>query len=512
MRLEDRIRNELHDTAERLALDPGEYRRAVEAGQRRRRQQIIGTLSGMVAVAGLVVVVLALRPGGEVVVNPSSTTAPATTAPSPATTALPVATAGAAVVVAGPNGIAWSEIGATEAGVLESDPYYEAISWVVSDGDGGLVFTHEVTPLPWDQGTLLWLPAGATAPRPISAPPPQSLITPIGVEDGRVYYRLDSQGMSEIVSIDLNGQDQQLVVGATPVMIGAALADGRLAVALGGDCGSLDLYAVDGTALPDLQWMPDCLAASISDVAATGDFLFTLEDGGDARLLRRTAMATGESVAVPIPDGWQIEALDAGTVAVGGTKVIVGDFTGTSFEPRFEFGGASTFGLVRELSVRTDASLGSGLGELPCMPLDLPPLATQGLPEPVEAKRQLIFDLASGCELGRLAEVVLDDGAAFTFGDEDDPVRTWVTSARSGFDVLSMTVRILNADPAVDGSGVFAWPAVHATNAEEDWLALSGILSTAEFEQYNQYRESGYLGLRLGIDSDGRLAYLIAGD
>ena len=83
MRLEDRIRNELHDTAERLALDPGEYRRAIETARRRRQRRIISALSGMVVVAGLVVIVLALRPGSEVVVSPS------TTGPSTPTTAAP---------------------------------------------------------------------------------------------------------------------------------------------------------------------------------------------------------------------------------------------------------------------------------------------------------------------------------------------------------------------------------------------------------------------------------------
>jgi hypothetical protein len=318
--------------------------------------------------------------------------------------------------------------------------------------------------------------------------------------------------LSEIVSIDLDGQDQQVVLRATPMMIGAALSDGRLAVALGGDCGSLDFYAVDGTALPDPRWMRDCPAASISDVALAGEVLFTLEDGDDGRLLRRTDMETGESVAVPISDGWQIDALDAGTVAVGGTTVTIGDFSGASFEPFFDIEGANTFALVPGLSIRTDASLGSGLGELPCTPMDLQLPASQGLPEPVEAKRHLIFELAAGCQLTGLAEVVLEDDASYTFGGAEDPVRTWVASARHGFDVLAMTVRILNADPALDDSGVYAWPAVHGTNAEEDWQAVSGILSAAEFEQLYQNRESGYLGLRVGIDPDGRLVYLIAGD
>lgn len=511
MRLEDRIRNELHDTAERLALDPGEYRRAVEAAQRRRHRRIIGALSGMVVVAGLAVIVLALRPGDEVVVSPSSTTAPATTAPSPTTTALPVVTAGAAVVVAGPEGISWTELGADgTSGALKSDPYYETISWVASDGDGGLVFTHEVTPLSWDQGTLLWLPAGATAPRPVAAPPTQGLITPIGVESGRVYYRLDSQGKSEIIGVDLDGQNQKVLIPATADVRAASLDGPVLAVARGSDCTQVSLFmTVDGHQMPG--GFSDCYPGSINDVALSGDSIYVLEDGADGHTLRHLSTAGEDRGASPV-DGWQVEALNTSTVAIGGTTITVGDFGGDAFVPRIEIEGANTFALVPNLSVDPDASLGAGLGELPCTPLELPALAPQGLAETVEAKRQLIFELASGCEMGKLAEVVLEDGAAFTFGGEEDPMRTWIHSARLGFDVLSMTVRILNADPALDGAGVYAWPAVHATNSEEDWQALSGILSAAEFEQYYQFRESGYLGLRLGIDPDGRLVYLIAGD
>lgn len=511
MRLEDRIRNELHDTAERLALDPGEYRRAIETAQRRRQRRIIGALSGMVLVAGLVVIVLALRPGDDVVVAPSSTTAPATTAPSPTTTALPVVSAGAAVVAAGPAGISWTELGADgTSGVLESDPFYEAISWVASDGEGGLVFTHEVSPLPWDQGTLLWLPAGEPAPRPVTAPPAQGMITPIGVDSGRLYYRLDSQGMSEVIGVDLDGQNQEVLIPSTQELLAASLDGAVLAVVRGVDCTQIDLFmTVDGHQMPD--GLSECYLASITDVALSGNSLYVLEDGSDGRVLRHLT-TSGEDLGASPVEGWQIEALDPSTVAVGGTTIWVGDFSGDSFVPETEIEGSNTFALVPELSVDPSASLGSGLGEIPCTPLDLPALAPQGLPAPVEAKRQLIFDLASGCEMGRLAEVVLEDGAAYTFGGEEDPVATWIHSARLGFDVLAMTVRILNADPALDGAGVYAWPAVHATNSEDDWQALSGILSAAEFEQYYQFRESGYLGLRLGIDPDGRLVYLIAGD
>jgi hypothetical protein len=511
MRLEDRIRNELHDTAERLALDPGEYRRAVAAGRRRRRQQILATLSGLVGVAALAVIALALRPGIGEVVAPSVTTSPATTAPSPATTALPVATAGAAVVVAGPRGITWTELGADGgSGSLASDPFYETISWVTGDDAGGLVFTHEVTPLAWDQGTLLWLPAGASAPRPIVAAPAQGLITPIGVEAGRVYYRLDAQGLSEIVAIDLEGENSEVVLPATAELVAVSFRASRLAVAKGGDCTEISLYqGADGSRMP-VQF-PDCYPASISDLALAGNSLFLLEDGSDGRLLRKLSLGGEDQGASPV-EGWQIEALDEDTVAVGGESVAIGDFSGGAFQPTAVVAGGNSFDLVPGLEVRAGASLGSGLGELPCTPLSLPDLAPQDLPDPVEATRQVIFELASECQMRQLAGRVLEDGAAFTFGGEDDPMRTWITSARHGFDVMSMAVRMLNADPALDVTGAYVWPAVHATNSEEDWQALSGLLSAAEFEQHYQNRESGYLGLRIGIEPDGQLAYLIAGD
>ncbi len=53
---------------------------------------------------------------------------------------------------------------------------------------------------------------------------------------------------------------------------------------------------------------------------------------------------------------------------------------------------------------------------------------------------------------------------------------------------------------------------MHVTNAEEDWQELSGILSAAEFEQYSLYRDSGWLGLRIGIAEDGTWRYVVAGD
>jgi hypothetical protein len=120
--------------------------------------------------------------------------------------------------------------------------------------------------------------------------------------------------------------------------------------------------------------------------------------------------------------------------------------------------------------------------------------------------------MAATCDLEGMAEIAMADGTVFSFGSGADPLRSWIRSARNGFDVMAWTVRLFNADPAIDPVGTYAWPAVHATGSDEDWNALSGILTAAEFEQYSQYRDSGWLGLRIGIAEDGTWRYIVAGD
>lgn len=507
MRLEDRIRNELHDTAERLALDPGEYRRAIEAAQGRRRRLLAAGIGGATVVAALVATAVVIRPGAEPDIAASSTTSDQQVA----TTAVAEPLPQDAVVLTGPDGLFVRVVAGGEGFILTSDPYYEAISFAVGDGQGGLVYTHAVTPVPWEQGTLMWLPAGETSPRPVVAPPPQALITPIGTEAGIVYYRLDHLGGSEIYAVPLTGGNPNVVVPATSQLVGASLAGGTLAVAYGGDCGGIDFYTTDGDKLTRPAWVPECLISPVVDLAFTDDYLFTVEDGDEGRVLRRTDYLTGESIDHPI-EAWQVEALTSKLVAVGGDAVQIGDFSGHSFEVLAEEVNSGSFALVAEVALSPDAKMGSGLAELPCTPLEVPPPAPQEVPDPVESKRQAIFAAASNCDLGALAEIVLTDEAVFTFGDETDPVRAWVREARFGNDPMAMTVRMLNAEPALGPEGVWAWPAVHVTGSEEDWQALSGILSAAEFEQFYQFRDSGYLGMRIGIEPEGRLVYLVAGD
>jgi hypothetical protein len=130
----------------------------------------------------------------------------------------------------------------------------------------------------------------------------------------------------------------------------------------------------------------------------------------------------------------------------------------------------------------------------------------------VEDRRRLLFEMAARCDLEGLAEIASADGTVFSYGIESDPLRSWIRSARNGFDVMEWMVRLFNAAPAIDEVGTYAWPAVHATGSDEDWTALSGILTSAEYEQYSQFRDSGWLGLRIGIAEDGTWRYVVAGD
>jgi hypothetical protein len=56
----------------------------------------------------------------------------------------------------------------------------------------------------------------------------------------------------------------------------------------------------------------------------------------------------------------------------------------------------------------------------------------------------------------------------------------------------------------------YNWPAVFATNAEEDWEAISGILSAEEYRQARAY--GSYAFFRIVIDHEGRWAVATAGD
>ena len=116
-----------------------------------------GAAAAVVSVVAVIGVLTFNNPSKGPVGGSTTTTPPAVTT----TTVAPVpANPISNVVTAGPEGITIHDIVTGDVSPLVSDLYYETISWTVDDGVGGLIFAHEITPLPWAQGSIMWLPAG----------------------------------------------------------------------------------------------------------------------------------------------------------------------------------------------------------------------------------------------------------------------------------------------------------------------------------------------------------------
>ena len=514
MKIEDRLRRVLSDTAEHLALDTDTYEHVLDLGRRRRRLRQLATTLGSAMVVAAVVGLLALGPlrnPAPILSSTTTTSAPITTTTStdsatgaaiPATEGVIVATPEKGILIEGFDGTMSQ---------LTSDLYYEAIAWVISDGAGGIVFQHEVTPLPWTQGTVLRLPAGAANPVPLITPEPGTYIRPLDTDAGLVLYRVDSGGTSEVRTIDPGTNVIHTFIPPTEFLIGASADDGAIVAAFGGDCPGFKIFRPDGSSETPAWDAGTCQIGFINDLAFSGGYLYTIEDSEGRNLVRRD-FATGETSTTPIGDAWSVAALADGTVAFGGSEIVVGTFESGRFAETSRVPASNSFTLAALEGFPAGATLGSGTGELPCNPIDVPPVSPQGLPEAVERMRAQIFDMAASCDMEGLAEIARADGTAFSFGGETDPLRSWIRSARNGFDVMSWIVRLFNSVPAIDEVGTYAWPAVHATNSEEDWQALSGLLTAAEFEQYSFARDSGWLGLRIGIAEDGTWRFVVAGD
>ncbi len=155
-------------------------------------------------------------------------------APIPATEGVLLATPEDGIAIVGFDGTT---------GRLSSDRNYESIAWVISDGAGGIIFQHEVTPLPWAQGTILHLPAAATNPVEVVVPDPGTYLRPLDVDAGLLIYRVDSGGSSEVRAIDLGTRAIRPLIPATEFLIGAAADEGVVVSAVGGDCPSLESRA-----------------------------------------------------------------------------------------------------------------------------------------------------------------------------------------------------------------------------------------------------------------------------
>jgi hypothetical protein len=139
------------------------------------------------------------------------------------------------------------------------------------------------------------------------------------------------------------------------------------------------------------------------------------------------------------------------------------------------------------------------------------------LPEAVARTRQAIVDAAIACDWRTLSDLagVRDDGFVYNFGEHDDPVGYWQSGEPSPDGPLRAMVIVLRAPfrtfEGEDGSG-FLWPDAFdaAPLTEAHRFPLVELYSEGDFATFREY--GGYIGWRVGIDSDGTWRFFVAGD
>lgn len=516
MNTEELIRRHLETTTEQLHA-PDRLEEIMREGRLRRiRRHTASVLGAAALVAAVVTVVANLTPGDGVTVATTADSPPPTSPSTMGSTTVPTVAPPRSgrpegVLVAADDGL--TAIGWDGRPTLEvaADPLYP-VAMAFPDQMGGIVFQHATTPMAWEQGTLLWLPAGEGSPRPLAVPPPGGRLVPVGparrpTGDPLFVYlreRPDVDGtQTTIMAVDLTAaaHDEIAPLGASEeVTAGGDL----LAVIDRADvmCPRLRLSDLQGRGVASP--LPECLpvAAGVS-VAADGSRLAVLVDG----VLTEYALDSGAALRrLEIPGAYMLTSGSGGwAVRTPEAVRLISDDREASLPP------VATGWVVPvgTLEVAVDATLGSS-DELPCRPSDLE-LPEQELPAPVAATRQRLFELAVACDYQGLAELVESDATSFTFGGSGDPAAFWVGEARNGTEPLAVLARLLTLDPGLHPDGWYAWPAAHLDNADEAaWQELEAAGLGAGIVDSSEGR--AYYGYRVGIAADGTWMFFVAGD
>lgn len=265
-----------------------------------------------------------------------------------------------------------------EEAVLVSDPGFESISWAVSDGAGGLVYVHETTPLPWPQGSILWLPAGSEEPTPLIAPGVSEAMVPIDMIDGTftLIFRYDHEGGSELRTLSLQDPSTEPLLTPTQPVHAVAVDEEIMAVVTGTDCLRVEFFNAFGGGPIDVGFQADGCLPQTTGIGMASGFLYSLEAATGATELVVRQLGTGAIVdAVDAGDAWQISVGVDGVVAFGGNTVTVGRFSEGMFDEIRRLPGPGTVTLATSLSIPAGATLGSGEDSLPCTVLTGPPPA-----------------------------------------------------------------------------------------------------------------------------------------
>lgn len=220
--------------------------------------------------------------------------------------------------------------------------------------------------------------------------------------------------------------------------------------------------------------------------------------------------ATGRVLAlvgIALMSGACSPQAQSGQPAAGHTRA--GPTSGGQSSPR-EAGQASTAGSAATSPSPVAACLPKGF--------TVPALNVSGVPAPVAAKATKLFDAAATCDQAALVAITTKDRTRLSFGI--------VTPAEAFAPVTDQTdnryraiVRSLATRPGSDtlqGATTYYWPRLASNTGYKDpkaWQEAVDVgLITPEQSKAMQDEDTGYLGWRLMISSDGVLESQISGD
>lgn len=139
----------------------------------------------------------------------------------------------------------------------------------------------------------------------------------------------------------------------------------------------------------------------------------------------------------------------------------------------------------------------------------------EGLPEAVEAKRQAIYAAANERNYEKLAALA-EPNLSYSFGGpyEGGFVEYLKLAEKdermSAFDIIPKLLVL----PYAFKDGRYVWPSVFykapAEWTEADLEIMRSLVSEETIEQYREF--GGYVFYRLGITTDGKWTFYIAGD
>ncbi len=141
------------------------------------------------------------------------------------------------------------------------------------------------------------------------------------------------------------------------------------------------------------------------------------------------------------------------------------------------------------------------------------------LPAAVSEVRSELLAAATACDFERLGSMAEADGTSYTFGGSSDPAAYWGDLETNGETPLADMVQLLELEPALydvgEGNVYYVWPAVYALPdwsdaTEEQRQELADLFGADQLAGWDSF--GGYVDYRVGITTDGRWAFFVAGD